>query len=512
MKKYVFSPFQTFQKVLDGLFTIIDALDFLNFLNEFKICYATPKFKWKKKCKRVAGAKVCIKIPKVSFSNKKCYGLEDIGKALGLIEKAIKSIPGVGNLWTACENLFQKALQALFKEIGIELPDFGLNLNFVDDIVQDLEEAKEKLLGIVIFFEDIVLLGGDLSDRAMEAFESLTKLVPDALINFNCTSPECLQEILGIGIDIDASIPTISVGDVKISIPEELLDIPDQILGVLGDIKDEFDALFESEISCGKYTTTPVNITQYMRAGFNVSTADLGIPDCPVTFELCTDLVLPDFDTFLDRVQGYLAHAISKFRQRRLEDSCVNCPSDFGFVIPIPISELALKKLGNVIMKQGNRVRPKDIDTKIGLSKKQYYVLAKGLLNEKIDKFKCDPGMGDFCVHVPNVGSMYMKFFDGIAANLVIGSDGTNGFQAKVKIGSFFDVGFTKQFKYRSTTTSKGSLTTEGLTNFTDQANRVEEAGKMLCKLDHIYATREVFREVFAGDFNQTNEIQSTVR
>ena len=62
--KAIFGPFRVFQKIVDGLFKVISFLSFLNFIADFRLCYAVPYIGYKKISLGFFGS---IKIPWVSL-------------------------------------------------------------------------------------------------------------------------------------------------------------------------------------------------------------------------------------------------------------------------------------------------------------------------------------------------------------------------------------------------------------------------------------------------------------
>jgi hypothetical protein len=62
------------------------------------------------------------------------------------IEKIIKKIPGLGEVWSWLEDQVSALVEAIFDNIGIELPDFGLDFSFLDKLQKKLQETVDNLI------------------------------------------------------------------------------------------------------------------------------------------------------------------------------------------------------------------------------------------------------------------------------------------------------------------------------------------------------------------------------
>lgn len=121
MNNCLFKAFKKFRSILKEVTGFADVLDFLNTLAKFEICYALPEGCTKEVDLGPLGT---AKIPWICWGNKKCTGLEDIGKFMAKIERIIRSIPGVGELWGLVEKFVTTVLGELFAFVGNLLPSF----------------------------------------------------------------------------------------------------------------------------------------------------------------------------------------------------------------------------------------------------------------------------------------------------------------------------------------------------------------------------------------------------
>jgi hypothetical protein len=81
----------------------------------------------------------------INWNNFKKVTLEDIGKLLEKIESVIKSIPGLGAVWSWLEDKVSALIKSLLNKVGIALPDFGIDFSFFDKLQKKVQQTVDDM-------------------------------------------------------------------------------------------------------------------------------------------------------------------------------------------------------------------------------------------------------------------------------------------------------------------------------------------------------------------------------
>ena len=329
LKKFIVTPINFVMKLLDPIFAVMKALDFLKTIASFKIPIPTFSLEW-------YGF-----IPYPSFGTKD-VGLELIGDIIKVIIDWIKSIPLIGELVVFVENAVDLVLSSIFKAIGVELPEFGLDLPFIEELKKKIEEVSRLSDELIDYFANIMDLDGKFNGLLEPILDPIYNSIPSIDLgcedNQNQNLMECVFEKVGMHITFIDDLPKLDVLGIDFMPNLALKKIIVDILGNSKDFTDKLDNLFNEEIECRQYETVPLNIISEIATGLNISTSDLPIPNCPINFEMCTDLYLPGADAISTFIKGELTR-----RKRRLNDICsltwpnTDITYDFSVSIDVPI-------------------------------------------------------------------------------------------------------------------------------------------------------------------------------
>ena len=271
----------------------------------------------------------------------------------------IKKIPGVGWAVKEVEDSIESVIKGLFDAISIPIPNFEINLPFLDDLEGLVQEAKQELDDFLDFFTSILDLDGAINELIEPVLEVIEKMVPAVDIDFlNCTqfntTEECLFDKIVNFITIpstDRFIPEILVGDIDITLPEDFSEIFRSLSDDFESVADSILDLFD-DMRCDRYETLPVNLRDFMDDNFMgfTGSATFPLPSCPIKVEVCTGLRFPNMDGLSSKIIGSVDNVISRKRRKlgfvELDDLCQDKYDGTGsFVnggisIPIPIEEL----------------------------------------------------------------------------------------------------------------------------------------------------------------------------
>lgn len=345
MNSGLFSVFRNFNGILNVFDPLANALSFVITLADFKLCFPVPYFR---RCdKRISFGFGSITIPWFCAGfNTKCFGLSDIGNVLRKIENFIKSIPIVGSVWSLVENTVKSIVQSLFKNIGIQIPSFGINTGFLDDVTSRLSDAVDRITDFLGSFSGIDIVGLPIASLLEDSFLRIWDSLPTNLIEavfdllVNCTD-SCELKFLDLEIIDEDIFPDFKLSGQSFSLPRETLDTVRGFFDQIGDIEQDLENLLDGGFSCGSYEKKKVDVS-YMLDILGVNATEVGLPDCPYYVDFCSDF---NFDG--EALQKFTNSALERLessfsrRGRKLADSCSD--GGFGITIPIPVDRLILK-------------------------------------------------------------------------------------------------------------------------------------------------------------------------
>jgi hypothetical protein len=383
----------------------------------------------------------------------------------------------VGFIWDLIQEVVQGIIAALFKAIGIELPSFELPLGFVDDVLDDIKDAVNKLDSVIDHFANIIDLDGELFDRIEQVVDDFTDLLPDSLLDFtNCDEhiEQCIEDKFGVRLLDEGAIPGIRVDSVDYTVPEEFVDLVQDVLDGIGEMKDMFEELLDGGIECGEYKTVHINVLEYLETTHGFNTSKLGIPACPTSFQMCTDIQMPGAEDFIGKVKKVLK--LDGGRRRRMAETCAGDGGGMSIPLTLPTKLLKILSAKFMPMNIDSKVRGKHTELQKMWQKGKTAQIAK--LSEKSKK-RLDWVSGPF----------YMKTFE-FSTKLVIGCE-KEDFAMKLQIAPFFNLGVHIQSPYILTRLGKASL--KKLKDVDvykkEQGKTVEVLAEIICHLDYILAT-----------------------
>ena len=282
------------------------------------------------------------------------------------ITNFLKQIPFVGWVLELLDDAITSAIEALFDGIGIEIPSFGLDVPFLDNLDRLVEDAKKALQEFLDFFTSIMDMDGKIDDLIEPIISAIQEAIPSADFDLGCdisdNPEECFFDVLSSFVTIpstDLAIPELNIGDFTAKLPEGLTSIAETFTNEIESIMDGILNLFE-DVECDRYETLRINIPEFIEDTLtNFTSSAFPIPNCPINVEVCTNLRLPGLETFSGGIIDKLGDIISR-RNRQLsvdttsgfrrllsvDDLCQDRWSDGGlFVnggisIPIPIDDL----------------------------------------------------------------------------------------------------------------------------------------------------------------------------
>ena len=244
------------------------------------------------------------------------------GKIIKKIIDAIKSIPIVGEVIAFVEKAVDAALAAIFKTIGVELPSFRLDIPFIDELKRRVEETLAKGEEFIDYFKTFLDLDGKFTDL----LEPITEPIFDALpsIDLGCgdvLDPKdlliCSFKALGMNLDLDVNEPKIDLLGIDLLPDTGLKEIMDGFIEDGEEIAEKVTELLSVGVECREYKTVPIDIISEIESRFDIDTADIPIPNCPINVQMCTNLVVPHADSFGDFMRTKLG-TIARKRNRNL--------------------------------------------------------------------------------------------------------------------------------------------------------------------------------------------------
>ena len=246
-----------------------------------------------------------------------------IGKIVKSIVDAIKSIPIIGQIVTFIESAVDAALKAIFKSIGLELPTFRLEIPFFDELKRRVEETLAKAEEFIDYFKNILNFDGKITDLLEPITEPIFKALPS--IDLGCGDQldpkellKCSFKALGMNLDLDSlGVPKIDFAGIDLLPDTGLIDIMNDFIADGKEIVEKVTEVFSAGVECREYTTVPIDIISEIETRFNISTADIPIPKCPINVQMCTDLRIPHADEFGRFIRTKLG-TIARKRNRNL--------------------------------------------------------------------------------------------------------------------------------------------------------------------------------------------------
>ena len=285
-------------------------LSFINFFLQ-NICSADGIFSW-----------VCWPTFDVSYDPIN-FTLEEVGKVVKKIIDAIKSIPIIGEIISFVEDAVDAALAAIFKFIGVELPSWKIDLPFIDRLEQLAQKAAGKAEEFMEYFENVLNLDGKLSALVEPIIEPVLDAIPT--IDLDCDGNEteillCSFDKLGINVELDVDeISGMEISGIDLLPDTGIIDVLQGFLENAENIGNHLSDLFEDDgVACRQYETVPFDLIDQLETHLNISRNDIPVAICPINFEMCTDLVLPQVDTFVGKMNDELSSTLQR-KNRALE-------------------------------------------------------------------------------------------------------------------------------------------------------------------------------------------------
>jgi hypothetical protein len=222
------------------------------------------------------------------------------------VEDLLKKIPGVGYLMGQVEEAIAKIVRGIFKKIGLVLPSFDLQFDFISTLTKSIEQAINEMQALMISFGGIT----DIGDQFGGIFEQTRTLIYDSATNIDMAVLDSVD--WNITFD-DNGFPSFNIEDISFSIPDELNMIYQALLEDIQSIAEDIHDLLTTDMYCDQYETLQLNIPEYINKIFSIK---IPLPSCPLTIRICTNLSLGSFDAFkkkmMERIESILPGAVSR--------------------------------------------------------------------------------------------------------------------------------------------------------------------------------------------------------
>ncbi|CAB9518256.1 expressed unknown protein [Seminavis robusta] len=328
MDANIFGAFRGFNSVLTELSRVVNALSFIETIGSFTIDVPTPRFRW-----------VLFRVNYGSVG----LSLQGVGNLLNRVQRSLRNVPGVGAAWRWLENRVGNIVESVFDVIGIDLPDFGIDFDFLSEIEEDVEEAIERLADGITSRLQIDDFDDMIAEKMFDVIEAINTSLPTELLpvltDFECDIDDapCMLDGLNISIDYDDDIalPNMIFNGVNYSMPELQLEWLEEFWSAIDDLEDAFTEFFDSPIECNGYTDLSVDFAGIVESALNTSFDGLTIPTCEVNFKICSAL---NVDEGLGQLRSRISALTNGFltsNNRRLGGSC-NESDEWGVSIPVP--------------------------------------------------------------------------------------------------------------------------------------------------------------------------------
>ena len=185
-----------------------------------------------------------------------------------------------------------------------------------------VEETLAKGEEFIDYFKTFLDLDGKFTDL----LEPITEPIFDALpsIDLGCgdvLDPKdlliCSFKALGMNLDLDVNEPKIDLLGIDLLPDTGLKEIMDGFIEDGEEIAEKVTELLSVGVECREYKTVPIDIISEIESRFDIDTADIPIPNCPINVQMCTNLVVPHADSFGDFMRTKLG-TIARKRNRNL--------------------------------------------------------------------------------------------------------------------------------------------------------------------------------------------------
>ena len=431
---------------------------------------------------------------------------------------AIKKIPLVGWVVSRVEDAIEWAIRSLFDGIGIPIPNFEIDLPFLDNLQGLVQAAKQELDNFLDFFTSMLDMDGAMDELIEPVFDIIERMAPDVDFDFlHCTqfntTEECFFDTILNFITIpstDRFIPEISVGEVDITLPEDFSAIFQSLSDDFESVADSILDLFD-DIGCDRFETLPVILRDFMDENFMEFTGSgtFPLPSVPINIEVCTGLRVPNMDALSTKIIGIVDNVISRKRRklgllserskRSLSDDLCQDKYDGtgsfvngGISIPIPIEELYRRDSDRTRQQWSTKMNKmfKFADMTSQSFEKHF---AKGFFGMKFGSpdlkllMGCD--FGKFRAEL-SLGPL-IDFTGGI----VTGPSHTSDAKAALTYGDKLDISKKCQlpgFRSQPDCAKAREEQKEAKEKFADQIKPVEEIHDMLCYIDFQHVTRDL--------------------
>lgn len=326
VQKLIMNPINDVLKILEPIFSVMSELDFLKTIASFKVYIPVGvSIEW------------ALFLPYITLKFRS-VGLEELGAIVKKVIDFIKSIPLIGELVSAVENIIDRVLNGIFKAIGVDLPDFGLDLPFIDEFRRKIEELLALSDQFVDYLNNIMSLDGRLTGLIEPIIEPILDAIPT--VDIGCSDGneteifQCTLDSLGMNVNFDIDgISGLNLNGLNLLPDTGILDIVREFLEDAKNIGDQLLSLFEdSAVKCAKYETVSLDILEQLGTPIINNISDFPVPMCPMNFEICTDLVLPKADDVANYVSNKLSSAFAR-KNRVLETRSDGSPRtllDYG--------------------------------------------------------------------------------------------------------------------------------------------------------------------------------------
>uniref|UniRef100_A0A7S1B743 Uncharacterized protein n=1 Tax=Corethron hystrix TaxID=216773 RepID=A0A7S1B743_9STRA len=277
---------------LSAVTTILNKLNFLNHVLDYEIKIPYPTgFSLDWSCGWIVCFPSGISIDWGHFS----FTVRDIARQVQKIMEWITSIPLVGALWDTVEGFIESAIETIFAAVGLDPPSFGINLSFIDDIIQDVMNSVKTFSNALHHFENpfdgpLEMLSG--------AFPKIAAKLPKFSLNpaealANALDMEIIKESDGAG---NEEINGVRIGDDIYTFPDCFEDTEDFLVEVIADIELGVKELTNGDIKCNNFEKVELDPKLYIEKLLDTTLDALYV--CPIEFQVCTDIEFANLETF----------------------------------------------------------------------------------------------------------------------------------------------------------------------------------------------------------------------
>lgn len=393
-------------------------------------------------------------------------------------------------------------MRAFFKTIGVELPDFGLKVSFVDDMKAAIIDAKAFFKNTVNQISNMVLIDGDVFKRVQEGVDKLLRgTFPTKWLNLiDCENVTCFTDILNVDY-IDGVIPGVAINGVNYTVDSDLVDAVQNVVADLGDVYGLVSDLLDGEIACKEYKSFQVDYAEIVANTFGKTAAELGVPNCPSTWQMCVDIEMANLEDFQSAMTQKLEDwGLIGPGGRRLQDECT-LPGGVSIPLKLPskLSDLmfqVVRDKSRNVLSEKQKSQAKQAETRA----KQYVETMQGRVVSWVSKYwNKIPGVASLPVLEKKLKdkkpaqmefSMSKEAMSAVAsASIVIGCSEGN-IVAKLQVLPFLAVAFDVNFLgWFQTSLGKKHFKASAASTLTAQSRALLKANEYACVLDAIEGT-----------------------